>query len=322
MPSPRRRLRALQSHLCAGAAAERQDWEWAPGAEPRLLDDAAMQSFVVDGFLVLPLKEDFPPSFHRKLHADALDIFERSGRVGGAAGNDGLNDSNDIFPVIPELGELMRSPTITGALQSVLGPGFEMNGHRHMHNSSMGSDQTFHKDSQRNKPSGHLPHGLFVFYYPGGVTESMGPTELVGKSQYLAVDDQDWGCVNESPSSLAPSVVASRITTERAHEPVAVISHLTMIHRATRRLAEEDEGAPFRPMMKFIFNADPEASARLEGQPAWDHDPAAVRSFAELTDEPVRRKMEFAASAIVCRRGRARTDPDEAADSFTVEQNW
>ena len=103
MPSPQRRLRALLSHLAppnaadagscksvadsAGAAAEgRQPWEWAPGAEPRLLDDAAMQQFVVDGFLVLPLKEDFPPSFHRKLHADALDIFERSGRVGGPVG--------------------------------------------------------------------------------------------------------------------------------------------------------------------------------------------------------------------------------------------
>ena len=40
----------------------------------------------------------------------------------------------------------------------------QMNAHRHMHNSSSQGMQSFHKDSQRNKPPNHLPRSLFVFY--------------------------------------------------------------------------------------------------------------------------------------------------------------
>ena len=75
----------------------------------------------------------------------------------------------------------MASATIAGALESVLGQKYEMSGHRHMHVSPDpgGSDQTFHKDSQRGKPPLHLPRACFIFYYPAGVTDGMGPTELV-----------------------------------------------------------------------------------------------------------------------------------------------
>ena len=187
------RLRALGAHLrppaaaaAAPAAAEALEWHQPVGASNlRLLTDAELQRFIVDGFLVLKL-DDFEPSFHRKLYDDAHDIFKRSGGSGGGAGGDGLANSNDIYPVIAELGDVMACPTVAGALESVLGPSYQMNSHRHMHNSSKGaSDQTFHKDSQRNKPPGHLPHSLFIFYYPAGVTEGMGPTELVPMSQYL-----------------------------------------------------------------------------------------------------------------------------------------
>ena len=38
--------------------------------------------------------------------------------------------------------------------------------------------QSFHKDSQRGKPPNHLPRSLFVFYYAGGCSDEMGPTEI------------------------------------------------------------------------------------------------------------------------------------------------
>eukprot|EP01052_Picozoa_sp_SAG31_P012452 SAG31_NODE_729_length_12511_cov_7.059293_5_plen_159_part_00 len=127
-----------------------------------------MQRFVVDGFLVLAL-EDFDPSFHRKIYDDARSIFERSGRASGGVGARALQNSNDIYPTIPEIGDVMGGPTVAGALESVLGPGYQMNGHRHMHNSPLGQkSQTFHKDSQRNKPPSQFTNSVFIFYYPGG----------------------------------------------------------------------------------------------------------------------------------------------------------
>ena len=124
----------------------------------------------------------------------------------------------------------------------------QMNAHRHMHNSSSQGMQSFHKDSQRNKPPNHLPRSLFVFYYAGGCSDEMGPTEIVPKSQFLGADDQDWSGVNETPTNLGPTIGSTRLTSP-ANRPVAVISHHAMIHRGCARLSDEldDESAPWRP---------------------------------------------------------------------------
>jgi hypothetical protein len=281
MPPATTRLCKLRTHLRpSSAAAAVQQQEWAqppPPPNPRLLTDAELQQFVVDGFLVLQQLDDFPSSFHRKIYEDARGIFERSGRAAGGAGNEGLGHSNDIYPAIKELGDVMACPTVAGALESVLGPGYEMNAHRHMHHSSVqAKNQTWHKDSQRHKPPGFLPDKLFIFYYPGGVTDGMGPTELYPMSQYLGADNQEWD----------QDTVGQRITTAAAHEPVAVMAHLGMIHRATRRLAEEDESTPWRPMMKFIFSSCADDTSKGSQGPSWNHQPSAARPWSELTSEP------------------------------------
>ena len=81
MPPATTRLCKLRAQLrLSGAAAVAQQQEWAqppPPPNPRLLTDAELQQFVVDGFLVLKL-DDFTPSFHRKIYEDARGIFERS----------------------------------------------------------------------------------------------------------------------------------------------------------------------------------------------------------------------------------------------------
>lgn len=289
------RLHVLRNHLAghtapAAAVVEQQPWSQPERIDnPRLLSDAEMQRYVVDGFLVLPLDE-FDQSFHRKIYNDAHAIFERSGRAGGGVGPQALRNSNDIYPAIPEIGDIMGGATIAGALESVLGPGYQMNSHRHMHNSSFGqTSQTFHKDSQRNKPPSHFTNSVFIFYYPGGVTDNMGPTELCPMSQYLGSDDQDWAPLNESRGrTLSPAVLGQRITTKSAHQPVAVLAHMGMIHRATHRLVEEDENHPWRPMLKFIFSSSPSEAdqSASAGAPSWDHQPESVRPWYELTDEP------------------------------------
>lgn len=285
----KKQLAAAQAAPVAAAPVEQQPWSQPlRTCNPRLLSDAEMQRFVVDGFLVLTL-DDFDASFHRAIYDTTHSIFERSGRVGGGVGAQALQNSNDIYPTVPEIGDIMGGPTIAGALESVLGPGYQMNGHRHMHNSSLGqTSQTFHKDSQRHKPPSHFTNSVFIFYYPCGCTDLMGPTELCPMSQYLGSDDQDWAPLNESRgTTLSPAVLGQRITTTAAHEPVAVMAHMGMIHRATHRLAEEDDLNPWRPMLKFIFSSSPsEADTTKARVPSWNHRSEAVRPWSLLTNEP------------------------------------
>lgn len=102
--------------------------------EPRLLTNQQMATFLAQGFLSLEV-DDVPAETHRALHETATRIFETSGRAGGA----GLG--NNIWPAVPQLGQVLRSSVVHGGLQSILGDGYVMNAHRHMHNSSTQGDQ-------------------------------------------------------------------------------------------------------------------------------------------------------------------------------------
>ena len=59
----------------------------------------------------------------------------------------GAGLGNNIWPAVPQLGDVLRSAVVHGGLQSILGEGYTMNAHRHMHNSSTQGDQAFHKDT-------------------------------------------------------------------------------------------------------------------------------------------------------------------------------
>ena len=83
------------------------------------------------------------PAVHRQLHANAERAWQNSGGDGGA----GLG--NNIWPALPQLGDVLRSSVVHGFLHSILGEGYTMNAHRHMHDSSRQGDQKFHKDTQR-----------------------------------------------------------------------------------------------------------------------------------------------------------------------------
>ena len=65
------------------------------------------------------------------------------------------------------------------------------------------------------------------------------------------------------------------------------MAHMGMIHRACKRLSDETEETPWRPMLKFIFNASPEHADQIKGGvPSWNHHPSLVQPWAELTTEP------------------------------------
>ena len=107
-------------------------------SEPRLLTNQQMAEFVGKGFLSLEV-DDVPAEVHSALHKNAERKWEQSGKAGGA----GLG--NNCWPGVPQLGQVLRSAVVHGGLQSILGEGYLMNAHRHMHNSSSQGDQNFHK---------------------------------------------------------------------------------------------------------------------------------------------------------------------------------
>jgi hypothetical protein len=268
----REALRHAQPQAIATSAEEAQG---DPGA-PVLLSDEQVQRFVADGYLQIQLEDDDGIS-HRAIHREAWRLWQSSGEAFGAG------VGNDIYPAIPQLGNVMSSPRVAGALASLLGEGYTMEPHRQMHNSTENTpprgQQDLHKDTQRGKPPNHLPRSCFVFYFPAGCTEEMGPTELIPGSHFLSVDDQDWSVISNAPAMLGPNVISTKLTSA-VHQPFAVISHQAMIHRGCARLTDEDEDmAPWRPMMKFIFSRGSECA------PRWDHHPESVRPFAEFATE-------------------------------------
>jgi hypothetical protein len=268
-----RRLRHLRGAI-VGSAEEVAGERPAPVGVPVLLSDEQVQRFVADGYLQIRLEDDGIP--HRAIHREAWRLWQSSGEQFGA----GLG--NDIYPAIPQLGDVMSSPRVAGALASLLGEGYTMEKHRQMHNSTENTpprgQQSFHKDTQRGKPPNHLPRSCFVFYFPAGCTAEMGPTELIPGSQFLGVDDQDWSAMNDAPAMLGHNIVSTKLTSP-AYQPFAIISHQAMIHRGCARLEDEDEDtSPWRPMIKFIFSRGSE-------RPRWDHQPGQIRPFDELTSK-------------------------------------
>ena len=247
-----RRLGRLASHLDTATAGAEE------GSAPRLLSDrqvrvpppplptpprsasrspgSQVRQFIADGVLALPV-DDLPPEFHRHIHAQGEQLHQA-----------GENPGDGIFPGIPELGDVMRTPTVSGALESLLGPGWSMATHRHMHVNipAGGNDQGLHKDSQRTKPPLHPPRSIFIFYVPRGATVQMGPTAVVPGGQFVSADDQDWSAVNEDAANLGPGLRRTKPTAP-LEQGTIFLAHHGVIHGATARL-EDDDGHPWRPM--------------------------------------------------------------------------
>jgi hypothetical protein len=175
-----RRLASVAAHLyggeagAAGPAVLPDPRAAAVGLykQPRLLTNQQMAEFLGTGFLVLPV-DDVPGDSHRALHEDAEHAWLKSEGEGGA----GLG--NNVWPALPQLGDVLRSETVHGGIQSILGGGYVMSAHRHMHDSSRQGDQTYHKDTQRWPVLVHRPRSVYIFFVPAGATLEMGPTAII-----------------------------------------------------------------------------------------------------------------------------------------------
>ena len=122
-------------------------------------------------------------------------VHRRTERLWAEANDCGLPESNPdffgsgkfVFPQVAELGEVLASPTLRGAVASLLGPDFVQHPHRSMHVRSA-TGQEFHRDGNHPPMRHHAPRYLIGFFYPGPVTQSEGPSALLPGSQYLHLD--------------------------------------------------------------------------------------------------------------------------------------
>src|SRR4051794_10293443 len=211
---------------------------------PLLLDDAQMQRFIAHGFL--QLQTQLPRSFHDR-------IYERfDGMIGTQ--DEGNNPGNNLLPLVPELDDVFRDPVVTGALTSVVGPGYAMHPHRALHNNLPGSPpQNMHKDSYwgfRSRVRNHRPRWVMVMYVPQATPLEQGPTGVVSGSQYQT-RRPDPALMPEVPGSLEAGGF--------------LLIHYDVWHRKMQNFTDRN-----RFMMKFEF-------ARMVNpdQPSWNHrDPA------------------------------------------------
>ena len=271
-----RRLGALQSQIAAGSAAE-----------PALLSDAQVKQFVVDGFIALPIRE-LGSSFHRRVYDKSKAAFARIGAQGH-------HDARVVFGELPEMTDVLRSPTLTGALTSVLGADYVQHPHRSMHvkelgATSVGADQAWHKDGHHVPMRHHFPRWIICFYYPHATTEDMGPTGILPGSQLLQMGRH----ANLSPSSLIdpesplfnqgdmsnedlaardrylrasvdaldPSLEEHKVSEYCEYGGTVFMLHFGMLHRACRNLP----GSIWRNMFKFQFFRSSAPTA-----PTWAH---------------------------------------------------
>ena len=98
---------------------------------------------------------------------------------------------NNLLPCVPELRDVLDEPTVRGALESILGPGYFLHFHRHDHVNLPDEAQPLHKDGDNHSHYAidgfrrdHHTRFAMLFYYPQDTPMEKGPTGIVPRSQY------------------------------------------------------------------------------------------------------------------------------------------
>ena len=196
-----------------------------------------MQQFIRDGYIAVSI--DTPPTFHQSIRRQMDDLLEQE-----------PNPGNNLLPRIPDLAQIYEDDAVVGALQSILGPDYQMEDHRYPHVNQPGSEpQKIHKDGAQR--GDHRVRRAFGFYYPQDTPETLGPTGVLPGSQYFS----------EEPDIPVLPLVADM--------GVVIIAHYEIFHLAT---ANQEDRA--RYMMKFQFTRtyEPETPSWNVVEPEWNTD--------------------------------------------------
>lgn len=144
-------------------------------APPLLLDDLAVQRFLVEGYCALKVECGAIP-----LHEEVCDRLDA---VVAAEGN----PTNNLLARVPAVQQVLDHHAVRGALQTLLGEGYVLGPHRYVHTTQPGSgDGGYHKDCYGAGAWGcdHMlrhprPTMLMGLYYPHDVTIENGPTCII-----------------------------------------------------------------------------------------------------------------------------------------------
>ncbi|WP_018754221.1 HEAT repeat domain-containing protein [Paenibacillus terrigena] len=201
-----------------------------------LLTDEQMMQYITKGYLVL--QNDIPQQLHQSIMNQINYVMHNEG-----------NPGNNILPRVPDIQQLFDTPTVKGALSSVLGSDYYMHPHRHCHynqpgNATPGGGQ-WHKDGYWSSMRSHRPWWAMIFYYTHDITEDLGPTAIMPGTQYYEKFLGDRG------ETLLPTGKAGTM----------VLVHFDLWHKASLNVSELD-----RYMLKFQF-------LRLSAPeiPTWNH---------------------------------------------------
>ncbi|MYD43806.1 MAG: hypothetical protein F4W90_07940 [Gammaproteobacteria bacterium] len=159
---------------------------------PNLLSDHQLLHYLTAGYVVFEDAE-LGTSFHERMFQAACLTY---GLARGAAAIDQAPHirviADNLRSRIPEVDHLLASPTVNGAIESVLGKGWQLYPHDFIHESSP-NDQSFHQDgnlpwNDRGHYRSHRPDWAMLFYYPQTTDISAGPTEVLPGTQYWTND--------------------------------------------------------------------------------------------------------------------------------------
>lgn len=151
-------------------------------SQPILLTDEEMRRYITDGYLVLD--SECLPEIHAHIDAQLAHVLKREG-----------NHGNNILPAVPEMHQVLESPRIVGALQSILGADYLLHPHRFAHNiepaevvegeqkigRGSASFVGWHQDSHSplSRPRHHSFQYAMILYYPQDTPIERGPTQLI-----------------------------------------------------------------------------------------------------------------------------------------------
>jgi hypothetical protein len=200
------------------------------------LSDDEVLRFVSHGYHLV--ETDLPPAFHAEVCDDLSRLTD--------------NPGNAIYEQVPKLKDVYADPQVTGALVSLLGEDYVMNGHRHFHTNDPGSrSQGWHQDGTNVRH--HQIRTVLAMYYPHDVPPEMGPTVILPGTHFR----------NAPTDRMATyaNVLGQEFLTVKAG--TVAITHYDLWHAATLNRTDR-----VRYMLKFLFDRRSAPST-----PSWNHDP-------------------------------------------------
>ena len=208
-----------------------------------LLTDAQVLEFIAQGYhLVEP---GFAAGFNESIY-EQIDALETS-------------PGNEILAHVPMLREVYDHAKVRGALASLLGEDFQMDGHRHLHVNGPGSrSQGWHQDGTNVRH--HQVWCLLAMYYPHDVPADLGPTIVMPGTHFRNAPTDQLATYANIKGQMPLVVEAGTVA----------IAHYDLWHGATRNKSERK-----RYMLKFLFNRVSQPRA-----PSWNHHPETAESTA------------------------------------------